>query len=80
MHHSNNAPQIEQLNMDKEGLEKERDFYFNKLREIEVICQDNENQTHVKEIMDVLYATEVSSYLSSFTFLNMWNMHNIYNL
>jgi len=50
--------QIEQLNMDKEGLEKERDFYFNKLREIEVICQDNENQTHVKEIMDVLYATE----------------------
>ena len=51
--------QIEQLNMDKEGLEKERDFYFNKLREIEVICQENDGQTHVKEIMDVLYATEV---------------------
>jgi len=50
--------QIEQLNMDKEGLEKERDFYFNKLREIEVICQENEGQTHVKEVMDVLYATE----------------------
>ena len=45
--------------MDKEGLEKERDFYFNKLREIEVICQENDGQTHVKEIMDVLYATEV---------------------
>ncbi|XP_059172594.1 microtubule-associated protein RP/EB family member 1-like isoform X3 [Physella acuta] len=52
--------QIEQLNIDKEGLEKERDFYFNKLREIEVICQDNEGMTHIKEIMDVLYATESS--------------------
>jgi len=50
--------QIEQLNMDKEGLEKERDFYFNKLREIEIICQDNDGQSHVKEVMDVLYATE----------------------
>jgi len=50
--------QIEQLNMDKEGLEKERDFYFNKLREIEVICQENDGQSHVKEVMDVLYATE----------------------
>ncbi|KAI8773741.1 microtubule-associated protein RP/EB family member 1 isoform X1 [Biomphalaria glabrata] len=50
--------QIEQLNIDKEGLEKERDFYFNKLREIEVICQDNEGMPHIKEIMDVLYATE----------------------
>ncbi|XP_012937996.1 microtubule-associated protein RP/EB family member 1 isoform X2 [Aplysia californica] len=50
--------QIEQLNMDKEGLEKERDFYFNKLREIEVICQENESEAHVKDVMDVLYATE----------------------
>ncbi|BFZ16592.1 hypothetical protein BsWGS_19632 [Bradybaena similaris] len=50
--------QIDQLNLDKEGLEKERDFYFNKLREIEVICQDNEGASHVKEVMDVLYATE----------------------
>ena len=45
--------------MDKEGLEKERDFYFNKLREIEIICQDHDALGHVKEIMDVLYATEV---------------------
>ncbi|GFO18820.1 microtubule-associated protein, rp/eb family, member 3a [Plakobranchus ocellatus] len=50
--------QIEQLTMDKEGLEKERDFYFNKLREIEIICQDHDALGHVKEIMDVLYATE----------------------
>ncbi|GFR64547.1 microtubule-associated protein RP/EB family member 3-like, partial [Elysia marginata] len=50
--------QIEQLTVDKEGLEKERDFYFNKLREIEIICQDHDALGHVKEIMDVLYATE----------------------
>lgn len=50
--------QIDKLTMDKEGLEKERDFYFNKLREIEIICQDHDALGHVKEIMDVLYATE----------------------
>uniref|UniRef100_A0A0B7BLA5 Microtubule-associated protein RP/EB family member 1 n=1 Tax=Arion vulgaris TaxID=1028688 RepID=A0A0B7BLA5_9EUPU len=50
--------QIDQLNLDKESLEKERDFYFNKLREIEVICQDNEMAGYVKDIMEVLYATE----------------------
>ncbi|ELT87671.1 hypothetical protein CAPTEDRAFT_226241 [Capitella teleta] len=41
-----------------EGLEKERDFYFGKLRDIEVLCQENEDQSVVKSIMDILYATE----------------------
>ena len=46
-----------------EGLEKERDFYFGKLRDIEVLCQEHEaaELTVVKQIMDILYATEVSS-------------------
>ena len=44
-----------------DGLEKERDFYFGKLRDIEVVCQEyeNDNLPIVKQIMDILYATEV---------------------
>lgn len=48
------------------GLEKERDFYFGKLRDIEVMIQQEmerspdqaENQL-LKEIQAVLYSTEV---------------------
>lgn len=43
-----------------EGLEKERDFYFGKLRDIEIICQEDEGSDTNKRIMDILYATEVS--------------------
>ena len=50
--------------MEKEGLEKERDFYFGKLRDIEVIAQENEDQPMMKGIMDILYATEVSRSLT----------------
>ncbi len=43
------------------GLEKERDFYYQKLRDVEVICQepDCESSPHIQKILEILYATEV---------------------
>ena len=47
-----------------EGLEKERDFYFGKLRDIEVQCQEEEDApagSVIEKIRAILYATEVST-------------------
>ncbi|GCC26083.1 microtubule-associated protein RP/EB family member 2 isoform X1 [Chiloscyllium punctatum] len=52
--------QVSSLKLALEGVEKERDFYFGKLREIELICQEHgqENIDLVQRLMDVLYATD----------------------
>ncbi|KAM4529896.1 microtubule-associated protein RP/EB family member 3-like isoform 1-T2 [Fundulus diaphanus] len=52
--------QIMDMKLTIDGLEKERDFYFGKLRDIELICQDNdgENSPVLGKIIDILYATE----------------------
>jgi len=51
------------------GLERERDFYFSKLRDIELLLQravelnpeiENEEEGLVKHIQEILYSTEVS--------------------
>ncbi len=50
-----------ELKLTVDGLEKERDFYFSKLRDIELTCQEHEteNNSIISRIIDILYATEV---------------------
>lgn len=54
--------QVAELKLTVDGLEKERDFYYGKLRDIEVLCQEQdqavEKATLVERILDILYATE----------------------
>ncbi|XP_061560555.1 microtubule-associated protein RP/EB family member 3-like isoform X1 [Phycodurus eques] len=52
--------QLLDMKLTLDGLEKERDFYFGKLRDIELICQDGDNESNpvLNKIIDILYATE----------------------
>merc|ERR1719184_71453 len=52
--------QVVEMKLTVEGLEKERDFYFGKLRDVEVMCQENEatGGDLVRKVLDILYQTE----------------------
>lgn len=63
-----------------QGLERERDFYFSKLREIEVLLQhavdadpeiEKEQDGLIKAIQAILYSTEVSSSIAKVLFWNL---------
>lgn len=51
---------LNDLKLNLDGLEKERDFYFGKLRDIEVIVQENNGDVEAlgDKILQILYATE----------------------
>ncbi|XP_039479338.1 microtubule-associated protein RP/EB family member 1 isoform X2 [Drosophila santomea] len=58
---TNIQDQVMDMRINLEGLEKERDFYFSKLRDIEILCQeadDAEAHPIIQKILDILYATE----------------------
>lgn len=53
--------EINTLKSNIEAIERERDFYYGKLRDLEVLCQESgEEDPNVdkKKILDILYATE----------------------
>lgn len=58
---TNLTQSITDMRTEMDGLEKERDFYFDKLREIEVLLQDIEDKNSGNEltaaIFKILYAT-----------------------
>ncbi|MEQ2187851.1 Microtubule-associated protein RP/EB member 3 [Goodea atripinnis] len=56
--------QLMELKLTVDGLEKERDFYFSKLRDIELICQEHESENSpvLSRIIHILYATEVPAH------------------
>jgi microtubule-associated protein, RP/EB family len=69
---STSALQQENANLKESvtGLERERDFYFSKLRDIELLLQqavelnpeiENDEEGLVKHIQAILYSTEVSA-------------------
>uniref|UniRef100_A0A671Z119 Microtubule-associated protein RP/EB family member 1 n=1 Tax=Sparus aurata TaxID=8175 RepID=A0A671Z119_SPAAU len=51
---------VEMLKSTIQDMEKERDFYFGKLRNIELICQEKEGEGDptLQRIIDILYATD----------------------
>lgn len=52
--------ELEMLKSTIQDMEKERDFYFGKLRNIELICQEKEGEGDptLQRIIDILYATD----------------------
>ena len=47
--------------MDKkeiDALEQERDFYFHKLRDIELYCQSVEKNPIVEAVLEIMYKTQ----------------------
>jgi len=64
---SNLSNQIKELNLIVEALGKERDFYFNRLRNVEIYCQTHTDQNDqvIKDIEQILYSSEENQTVKS---------------
>ena len=62
-------PQLKRLQDDLENMERERDFYFGKLREIEILSEEHENSPEplikslIARIQSILFCEEPSAVL-----------------
>ncbi|XP_077369777.1 microtubule-associated protein RP/EB family member 1-like isoform X2 [Festucalex cinctus] len=54
------SEELQELRCTIQDIERERDFYFGKLRNIELICQENEGQGDpaLQRIVEILYAVD----------------------
>lgn len=63
-----NNDEFNRLQVTLETMQKERDFYFGKLREIEILCQtdsDNDIMANMKkQILDILYHSDEPEFVS----------------
>jgi len=52
--------EITELKLSVDNLERERDFYYMKLREVEMLCQEREGESipFLQEVLDILYKTD----------------------
>ncbi|KAL3909544.1 MAG: hypothetical protein SGPRY_009388, partial [Prymnesium sp.] len=52
--------EIADLRLSVDNLERERDFYYTKLREVEILCQQHEGEQvpFLQQILEILYKTD----------------------
>ncbi|KAL1520430.1 hypothetical protein AB1Y20_022014 [Prymnesium parvum] len=54
------AAEVDELKQSVDNLERERDFYYMKLREVEIMCQqhEGENVPFLQQVLEILYKTD----------------------
>eukprot|EP00026_Physarum_polycephalum_P013045 Phypoly_transcript_13407.p1 GENE.Phypoly_transcript_13407~~Phypoly_transcript_13407.p1 ORF type:complete len:282 (+),score=59.07 Phypoly_transcript_13407:100-945(+) len=56
---------VTELKVNVDSLEKERDFYFGKLREVEVLAQNAEKSAFVDQVLAILYASDDENFAAA---------------
>jgi RP/EB family microtubule-associated protein len=50
--------ELSRIREDIQQMSQERDFYFDKLRRVEEVCQEAEGEPIIRQILDILYETD----------------------